>query len=169
VLLASRGTSLSAADQLRLPLTLAAAGQVLFLLPNLIAGARLLTPRDGPTASLMFNGTTVGGAALGTALATEFVMQRQRFHWGNLAESASGSGVGADRIETLAGAFASRVSDDAAAAAQATAAVASAFGRETAILSFNDGLLAAGIMIAMSAAGLLLFNRQPPIGAMSAQ
>lgn len=163
-LLAADATSLSSADQFRLGLLLAGAGQVLFLVPNLLAGGRSLTPADGPTASLMFNATTLGGTTIGVALAAELVTERQKFHLQALAEAAAAYGARPDRLELLAGRFASAVGDDAAASG-ALAAVAGALRREALVLSFNDTFLAvAGLLFAAVALGMLLIRPQPPLG-----
>lgn len=162
-ILASDGTSLSAADQFRLALVLAGAGQVLFLVPNLIAGAGSLKPADGPTASLLFNATTVGGTSLGVALATELVTERQKFHFGALAESAAAYGSKLGEFEALAAGFASAAGEDSIPAARAIATLARAVQREAWVLSFNDGFLLAGALLIASAAGPLLLLRQPPL------
>lgn len=104
------------AGELRLVLALTGAAQIMFLVPNLIAGAGPLKPADGPTASLVFNALTIGGTTLGVALATEAI-----------------GGGGAVASASLAGAF------------QLTAA-----------------------LLILSAAGVLLFVRQPPLRGASA-
>jgi DHA2 family multidrug resistance protein len=162
-LLASGSTSLAAAEQFRISYALAGAGQVLFLVPNLVAGGSPLKPADGPTASLMFNVTTAGGTNLGIALATELVTERQKFHVAALAESAAAYGSNLDRLDALAGSLAARAGDDALAAARTIATLAGALHREAWVLAFNDGFLLVGAMLIASAAILLLFPRQPPL------
>lgn len=163
-ILAADGTSLVAADQFRLALVLAGAGQVLFLVPNLVAGAGSLKPADGPTASLLFNATTVGGTSLGVALATELVTERQKFHFGSLAEGAAAHGSKLDRLEAWTGGFAATAGDESIAAARAIATLARAVQREAWVLSFNDAFLLVGALLIAAAAGLLLLLRQPPLG-----
>jgi DHA2 family multidrug resistance protein len=163
-ILASDGTSLAAADQLRVVMMLGGAGQVLFLVPNLIAGGGQLTAPDGPTASLLFNATTIGGTNLGVALATELVTERHKFHLGALAESAAAYGPKLDRIEALAQGFASHVGDDSIAGARGIAILAASLRREAWVLSFNDGFLLVGAVVIAAAAGLLLVPSQPPLG-----
>ena len=162
-LLAADSTGLDAADQLRAMLALSGAGQVLFLIPTLIAGAKVLTPPDAPTATLAFNGTTVGGTSLGVAIATELLTERQMFHAGTLAEAAAGYGTKLERLEALAGAFASRIGDEALAAARATSTVAGALGQQAWILSFNDAFLLIAALLVASCAGVMLMQRQPPL------
>lgn len=162
-LLAADSTGLTGADQIRLVLALAGAGQVLFLVPNLIAGGSVLTAPDAPTASLMFNASTAGGTILGVALATELVTERQRFHFGALAESAGAYGSKLERIEALAGGLSSRSGDDAIASARAIATAAQALRDEAWVLSFNDGFQLVGVLLIASAAGLLLLRRRPPL------
>ena len=168
VLLSARSTGLAAADQFQIALALAGAGQVLFLVPNLRAGGKVLTPADAPTASLAFNVTTLGGTSLGVALATELVTERQKFHAGALAESAAAFGAKLDGLDDLAALFAARVGDDALAAGRAVATVAGVIRRESLVLSFNDGFLLVGMLLAASAAGLLFLDRQPPPAASTA-
>jgi DHA2 family multidrug resistance protein len=145
-------------------MAMAGAGQVLFLIPSLIAGGMTLKPSDGPTASLLFNATTLGGTSIGVALATELVTERQMFHLGALAESAAASGSHPDRLDRVAAAFASRIGDDAVGAADTIAAVARALSREAWVLSFNDGFLLVGSLLIASGAGVLLLKSRPPLG-----
>ena len=71
MLLIAAGGGLGFGTYPGLPLALAGAAQVMFLVPNLIAGAGSLKPADGPTAALIFNAATIGGSSLGAALAGE--------------------------------------------------------------------------------------------------
>jgi DHA2 family multidrug resistance protein len=159
-ILASGGSALVAADQLRLSMAMAGAGQVLFLVPNLVAGGSLLKPADGPTASLMFNATTVGGASLGVALASELVTKRHDYHFALLAESAFSYGASGERIDALAALFASRLGDETIAGARALASLGAALHREAWALAFNDGFFFAGALLIAAAAGALLLPRQ---------
>ncbi|PSJ43470.1 MFS transporter [Allosphingosinicella deserti] len=156
--LAAGVTSETGADDFRLAMALAGAGQTLFLVPNLIAGGIQLKPADGPTASLLFNATTLGGTNIGVALATEFVTQRQRFHLGARAESAAAYGPHPEPLESFAAQLTSRIGDDAIAAVRTLATVADALRREAWVLSFEDGLLVAGGLLIVSAAGVLLLQ-----------
>jgi DHA2 family multidrug resistance protein len=150
--------------EFRLAMALVGAGQVLFLVPILVAGGMQLEPADGPTASLLFNATTIGGTTIGVALATEVVTERQKFHLGALAESAAAYGPHSERIEGLAAILASRTGDDEIGAARTILAVAAALRDEAWVLSFSDGLLLVGTLIIASAAGVLLLHPQPPLG-----
>lgn len=71
ILLIAAGGGVGLTGDPRLALALAGAAQVMFLVPNLIAGAGTLKPADGPTAALVFNAATIGGSSLGAALAGE--------------------------------------------------------------------------------------------------
>jgi MFS transporter, DHA2 family, multidrug resistance protein len=51
-------------------------GQVLFLVPALMTGASSLKPEHGPTATIVFNMTTVGGTTLGVGLLSTWVSAR---------------------------------------------------------------------------------------------
>jgi DHA2 family multidrug resistance protein len=162
-------TSDAAAAQFRLAMALAGAGQVLFLVPNLVAGGMRLQPADGPTASLLFNATTLGGTTIGVALANELVTERQKFHFGALAESAGAYDSYSERLESLAAVFASRSGDEAVDVARTIATVAEVLRREAWVLSFNDGFLLVGALLIVSAAGVLLLHPQPPLGGSSNQ
>ena len=82
VMLAAGSTIADNHHDLRLALAIVGGGQVLFLAPNLLAGARLLTPVDGPTASIVFNAVSVIGTAMGVAIAVEIVASWQAFYAG---------------------------------------------------------------------------------------
>lgn len=86
---------------LGLALILAGAAQVIFLLPNLVAGAGPLRPADGATASIVFNASSIGGTILGVSLTGEMLMISEQFHRRVVA-----GGYG-PTIETAAGASAS--------------------------------------------------------------
>jgi len=161
-LLAAGGSSLAAAEHFRLALGLSSAAQILFLAPILMAGAGPLRPSEGPTASLLFNATTLGGTSLGVAMATEFVSQRHKFHAVGLTEGRPADGLPLALVDQLAAAIASRAGDEGQAAALALAKVARVVGREAWTLSFNDALLMVGALLFAGAAALLLLTGQPP-------
>jgi DHA2 family multidrug resistance protein len=162
-LLAAGGTNLASAEQFRLALAMSGAGQILFLSPILMAGAGSLKASDGPTASLLFNSTTLGGTSLGVAIATELVTERQKFHAGALVESGAAFGKKLDLIDQLAVAIGNRAGDEAIAGARAIASVAGALRREAWVLSFNDGSLLVGALLVATAAAIALLSRQAPI------
>jgi DHA2 family multidrug resistance protein len=164
-ILAASGTSLVAAGEFRLALMLAGVGQVLFLVPNLVAGGMQLKPADGPTASLLFNAATLGGTSIGVALATELVTQRQKFHLGALGESAAAFGAHSERLEGLAAGLGARLADEEVVTGRTIALVGGALRREAWVLSFNDGFLLVGALLIISAIGVLLLLPQPLLGA----
>jgi DHA2 family multidrug resistance protein len=57
-------------------LVLIGIGQVLFLVPALMTGASSLKPEHGPTATIVFNMTTVGGTTLAVGLLSTWVSAR---------------------------------------------------------------------------------------------
>lgn len=57
-------------------LLLIGVGQVLFLVPALMTGASSLKPEHGPTATIVFNMTTVGGTTLAVGLLSTWVSAR---------------------------------------------------------------------------------------------
>jgi DHA2 family multidrug resistance protein len=163
-LLAAEATPLWAGDQFRLAFLLAALGQVMFLVPNLVAGGASLKPADGPTASLMFNATTLGGTSVGIALAREIVTERQKFHFGALAESATAFGQKLGPPDSLAERFASRLGDDPMTATQSLSTLATTLRLEAWVLSFNDAFLLLAALLLVSVLGAFLLHRQPPLG-----
>jgi DHA2 family multidrug resistance protein len=169
LILASGSTSADAADQFRLVLALGGAGQVLVLVPNLVAGGSSLTAAEGPTASLMFNGTTVGGVNLGVALAAELVTERQKFHFGAIVESATAFGPKLDQIEALAARFTASGGDEVLPGTRAILTLAASVRREAWVLSFDDAFLLLGGMLVGAAVGPFLLNRQPAPGSSSTQ
>jgi MFS transporter, DHA2 family, multidrug resistance protein len=158
------GTGLAAAEEFRLTLVLFAVGQLLFLAPVLVTGTSALKPADLPTASLAFNISTIGGNALGTGLISNLVTEREKFHSNVINEAVSlYNALDADRIAGLASVFANRVADDAAATAKAAALLASAATRQAWVLSFNDAFLIVAVILAITAVGVALLGRLPPL------
>ena len=103
------GTALFAAEQFRLTLVVFSIGQLLFLAPAMVIGTTPLKPTDLPTASLAFNMTTLGGTTLGVGLVSHFVTEREKFHSNVITENVSlYNSLDADRLTTLAGAFANQ-------------------------------------------------------------
>jgi DHA2 family multidrug resistance protein len=163
-LLVANTTSDFAADQFRLSLALIGMGQVMFLVPNLQAGAGSLTPADGPTASLAFNATTLGGTTLGVGLATNLVVEREKFHSSILVDHISAySPAASDRLSALGATFGARVTDEALAAARGAAIIAGEVRREAWVLAFNDAFLVVAVLLLLSALGTLALRRVPPL------
>lgn len=157
-------TSLSAAEQFRFSLVVFAVGQLLFLVPVLVAGTAMLKPADLPTASLAFNISTIGGTTLGVGLISNLVTEREKFHSNVITEAVSVyNALDVDRVANIASAFAGRVADDAAATARAAAAVALDASRQAWVLSFNDAFLIVALVLAISALGIALLNKAPPL------
>ena len=122
--LAVDGTALFAAEQFRLTLVVFSIGQLLFLAPAMVVGTTPLKPADLPTASLAFNVTTLGGTTLGVGFVSHFVTEREKFHSNVITENVSlYNALDADRLTTLAGAFANRLVDDNGTTARAVALV----------------------------------------------
>lgn len=158
------GTALSAAEQFRPTLVVFAIGQLLFLAPAMVVGTSTLKPADLPTASLVFNITTLGGTTLGVGLVSHFVAEREKFHSSIITEKLSFySALDADRLTTLAGAFANRLVDDSGTTARALGLVASIARREAWVLAFNDGfLLVVGVLL-IGAIGIVALGGSPPL------
>jgi DHA2 family multidrug resistance protein len=158
------GTALVAAEQLRLTLVVFATGQLLFLAPALIVGTAAMKPAELPTGSLMFNIASAGGTTIGAGLFSNVVIEREKFHSNVLAEGVSlYSTLDSERISTLAEAFASRVTDDALATAQAAATLASSVRQQAWVLSFNDAFLVVAALLAISAFATVAIGRSPAL------
>ncbi len=158
------GTGLSGAEDFRLTLVIFAIGQLLFLAPVLVAGTSALKPADLPTASIAFNVSTVGGATLGVGLISNLVTEREKFHSNVITEAVSlYNALDADRVANVAAVFANRIADDATAAAKAAAVLASAASRQAWVLSFNDAFLVIAIILGLSALGVAVLGKSPPL------
>jgi DHA2 family multidrug resistance protein len=162
--LVASGTSLFAGEQFRLSLALFGTAQVLFLVPDLLAGAGPLSAPQLPTASLAFNITTLGGTTMGVGLVSNLVTEREKFHSNVLTESVTlYNSIASDRITNMAAALGSRITDDSIATTRAAAAVAGAIRREAWVLSFNDAFLLVAAILIVSAIGVLMMGRLPPL------
>ncbi|QNP40789.1 MFS transporter [Lysobacter solisilvae (ex Woo and Kim 2022)] len=162
--LASLATSQTGAAQLHASLVLLGAGQMLFLIPALIVGGASLKPEDGPTATIAFNMTTVGGTALGVGLLSDFTTEREKFHSSVLVEHVSWlNPLQADRLSALTSRFADRIGDDTLATARAVAQVTAAVRREAWVLAVNDAFaILAGVLL-LATLGVALLGRSPPL------
>jgi DHA2 family multidrug resistance protein len=162
--LAAFATNQTSGDQMHLSLVLLGAGQMLFLIPALLVGALSLKPEDGPTATIAFNATTVGGTTLGTGLVSHFVTEREKFHSSVLVEDVSWiDGLSSDRLSSLTGAFQARLGDNDANVLRAVAQVAASVRREAWLLAINDGFLLIAAVLVLCAIGALLIGPSPPV------
>jgi DHA2 family multidrug resistance protein len=162
--LAVDASALFAAEQFRLTLVLFAVGQLLFLAPALVIGSSGLKLPDLPTASVLFNLTTLGGTTMGVGLVSHLATEREKFHSNVITENLSlYDAFDAARVGRLAEALASRLADDAGATAQAFALVAGAARREAWVLSFADAFLVVAIVLVVSAIGVVAIGRSPPL------
>ncbi|MCA1439400.1 MFS transporter [Ensifer sp. IC4062] len=157
-------TAFSAQEQFCYALAIYSAGQLLLLAPAMVVGTGSLKPADLPTASLVFNISNLAGTTLGVGIVSNFVTERQKFHFNVLTESVSLYRVlDADRISSLAGAFAGRVADDAAVTAGAVAPIATAARRQAWTLAFDDGFLVVAIMLVLGIVGVIAIGRSPAL------
>lgn len=156
------GTSQYSGEQFKLCLVLLGIAQVLFLVPDLIAGALPLTAPQLPTASLAFNVSTLGGTTMGVGFVSNLVTEREKFHSSVLTENVTlYSSMISDRLDSMAIALGSRITDDSIASARAAAAVAGTVRREAWVLSFNDAFILVAATLVLSAIGVLAMNRAP--------
>lgn len=149
--LAAVSSNAVAGEQLRASLVLLGVGQMLFLVSALLAGALPLKAEDGPTATIAFNLTTIGGTTLGTGLLTHFAVEREKFHSSVLVEHVNWLTAGTnDRIAALTHVWSSRLAEDPATGAALTQ-LAGAVRREAWLLAANDAfaLLALVIVLAL--------------------
>jgi DHA2 family multidrug resistance protein len=134
-------------------------GQMLFLVPTLLAGARTLGPADGPTATVAFNATTLGGTTLGTGLVSHFVTEREKFHSSVLVEQVTWlDPSSSDRLASLGGVLDLRLGEQDANVARAVAQIASMVRREAWLLSIDDAFLLIGAALLASLC-LVIFVR----------
>jgi DHA2 family multidrug resistance protein len=81
LLLTAIGTGFAGfATTLEPSLAMIGIGQMSFLVPALVTGAHSLKPEHGPTATIAFNMTTVGGTTLAVALLSTFIGARMAYH-----------------------------------------------------------------------------------------
>ncbi|WP_396617440.1 MFS transporter [Lysobacter soli] len=150
-LLAAFSTNLAAGEQLRASLMFVGVGQMMFLVPTLLSGASALGPADGPTATVAFNATTLGGTTLGTGLMSHFVTEREKFHSSVLVEQVSWLGsASSDRLSSLASALDARWGEQDANVARAIAQLGSVVRREAWLLSIDDAFLVVGAVLLVS-------------------
>jgi DHA2 family multidrug resistance protein len=163
-LVLAHATAAAAAPDFRAPMALIGLGQVLFLTPGLQAGADVLSPPDGPTASIAFNVTSTGGGVLGAALASHLSMEREKFHSATLVEQVPQFAPATDeRLATAAGLLSWRQPDQGLAEAGAAALLDHAVRQQAWSLAFNDTFLLFGLALAVAALGVLAFEPQPPL------
>lgn len=162
--IAAYSTSLVGVEQLRLSLALIGIGQVFFLVPVLLIGAGSLTAEEGPTASIAFNLTTIGGTVVGTGLVSHFVTEREKFHSSVLVEHiTAGAAQQGDRLASLVNAWSMRVGDDALATARAVAQIGATVRREAWLLAINEGFAVIALVLIVAAAGVAMIGRSPPL------
>ncbi len=161
--IASRSTSQVGGEQLQLSLVLLGIGQMLFLVPTLLVGALGLDLAHGPTATIAFNLTTVGGTTVGVGLVTHFVTEREKFHSSVLVDRVSwlDDQVG-ERLTTLGTAWSTRVGDEVASRG-ALAQLAAGVRREAWLLAMNDAFALIAVALVLAALGVALIGRSPPL------
>ena len=162
--LAMANTNLVSGEQFRFSMILFGMGQVLFLVPTLLVGAMSLKPAELPTASIVFNVTTVGGGALGVGILSHFVTEREKFHSNVLTEGISlYRTLDADRISAVSDVLGGRTADAALATLRAIAMTASGARREAWVLAFNDGFLLTSAALLIGALGVVAVGRCAPL------
>ncbi|WP_331375791.1 hypothetical protein [Sinorhizobium chiapasense] len=123
-----------------------------------------MKPADLPTASLAFNTSNLAGTTLGVGIVSNFVTERQKFHSNVVTEGVSlYHTLDADRISGLAGALASRVTDDATATARAVAQISAAARRQAWTLAFDDGFVVVALMLMLGIVGVIAIGRSPAL------
>lgn len=162
--LAMGSTNQVAGEQFHASLIVSGIGQTLFLVPTLVVGAMSLEPRELPTASIVFNVTTVGGGALGIGVLSHVVTEREKFHSSVLAEGVSlYHPLDADRIAVLSDAIGRGAVDGTLATLRAVALTASSARREAWVLAFNDGFVLTAIALVVGALGVMAIGRCAPL------
>lgn len=160
---ASTSTGLTSANELHWIVVFFSIGQILFLAPDLMIGAMPLKLPELGTASLAFNLSTIGGTTLGTALISQFVTEREKFHSNILTEGLSlYNPLVADRLGALTSGLANQLGDDDAATARAIMTIGAAARKQAWILAYNDGFLIVGLAVILTIAGTLLLKQSRP-------
>jgi DHA2 family multidrug resistance protein len=157
-------TGLVAADELRPTLVLFAVGEVLFLAPALVVGTSRLQLPDLPTASFLFNATTLGGTTLGVGLVSQLATLREHFHSSILTAHVSPyDGFLVDRVTRTADALARGLTDDGRVTAQAVALVAGAARRQAWVLAFGDAFMVVAALLVVSGMAVAAIGRVPAL------
>jgi DHA2 family multidrug resistance protein len=162
--LAIGNTNLVGGEHFHATLVLFGLGQTLFLVPTLVVGAMSLEPRELPTASIVFNVTTLGGGVLGTGLLSHVVTEREKFHSNVIAEGVSiHQAIDAGRVAALSEAVGSHVADGTLASLRAVALTASQARREAWVLAFNDGFALVAVALVAGALAAVAIGRCAPL------
>jgi len=148
VMMLSRLSSDTGADDLFWPLIIRAVGTVCMFLPLNMATLGPIPKQDISKASGFFNLTRQLGGSIGVALLTLLLSQRQAFHRTVLVEKmASGDPGVVERINLLTAGFVAKGAVFFDAQKQALTALNGAVNREAAVMSFNDTFWATGVLI----------------------
>ena len=138
-------------------------GQMLVLVPNLVVGALSVKPEDGPTATIAFNLTTLGGTALGVGLASHLATERQKLHSNILVDHVSWlDPLAGDRLSALASAWSTRIGDDMAGNV-ALVNLGAAVRREAWLLAINDSFAVMAAVVIVGLLGVALIGPSPPL------
>jgi len=107
---------------------------------------------------------TLGGTTIGVGLVSDLVTEREKFHSSLLTETISLFDYLDDaRISALAAGLTSKLANEHAANVQAVSVVANAARRQAWVLAFNDGFLVVAGVLIVSALGVLIIGRHPPL------
>jgi MFS transporter, DHA2 family, multidrug resistance protein len=138
------------------------AGQSFFIVAVLLFATSGLRPEQGPTAAGLFNLSRVVGQALGVALVSTLVTEREKYHSSRLVEELTAvSPQLAERLDALRTAFLATHADRSLADLQALSTLASTQSRQAFLLAFNDAFLAVAAVLLVSAYLVLMLPRLP--------
>ncbi len=163
IALSAASTGLVGGEQLRGNLMLIGVGQMLFAVPNLMFGASTLRPEHGPTATIAFNLTTLGGSTMGIGLLSHFTIEREKLHSNALVEHVSWLQSGtSERLSASTAAWSSRFADDIAGSAS-IAQLGAAVRREAWLLAVNDAFALAAVVAIAALIGIALLGPCLPL------
>jgi len=141
-----------AAPEFLAPLVLIGVGQAFLGVAMLrFATWQVIPPIEGPTVGVVFNYARVIGLALGVAVASHTLVEREKFHSARLVEGLDlADGGVAQRLAAQAGAFAIWTSDPSAAQRASLASLARAASTQAFAQGFADAfaVIAAGLLLA---------------------
>jgi DHA2 family multidrug resistance protein len=156
-----------AGDQLWVPNIIRAIGQAMVLTPltSVITGD--IAPQDVPAASGISNMFRNLGGAIGTAVLATVITKREQFHSNIIGQSVTlGREEVRNRIAQMTDYFTAHgVPDPAAARQQAIIALGKTVKHQALVMGFSDTFAVIGVVLALSAAAVLLTRKVKGSGA----
>ncbi|MFY0310479.1 MFS transporter [Leisingera sp. D0M16] len=141
-----------AAEQFRLSMAFLGIGQAFFVYSLLVFATNGLGPAEGPTAGTLFNLTRIVGQALGVALLSTFVTEREKFHSNQIIDHITAfSGNVEARLSLLTQQFASANPDPVANGLRASSTLSRQVADQAYVLGYSDAFFVLTAFLAVSA------------------